>query len=80
MRGERRAYVVLAALMVVLAAASILFTVHYVRTTEREFCQVVTGVTSQPVPKPADAAANPSREQNYEWYERFVRLGRDLGC
>lgn len=65
---------------VVLFGLSILFTVNYVQSTEREFCQVITGVTSVPVPRPADPAANPSREKQYELYEQFVTLGRSLGC
>lgn len=66
--------------MVLLIGACLAFTVHYVRSTEREFCAVVTGVTAVPVPRPADPGANPSREQAFEWYERFVTLGRNLGC
>lgn len=48
--------------------------------TQRKFCGVVDGVTAVPVPRPADAAANPSRETSYEWYERFVTLHKSLGC
>jgi hypothetical protein len=54
--------------------------VVYVHYTDREFCAVVTAATQTPVARPADPAANPSREQSYEWYERFVQLGRSLGC
>jgi len=48
--------------------------------TQRKFCGVVGGFTAVPVPRPSDPAANPSRVQSYEWYERFVSLGRSLGC
>ena len=64
----------------ILFGLSILFTVHYVAASNHKFCQVVSGVTAVPVTKPADPAANPSRENQWEWYERFVRLDRDLGC
>lgn len=67
-------------LAVLLAITSIVFTVVYVRYTDREFCQVISAATETPVQKPADAAANPSREQSFEWYERFMSLGRSLGC
>lgn len=67
-------------LALVVAVTSILFTVVYVRYTDHLFCQVVTGVTATPIARPADPAANPSREQSWEWYERFVQLGRSLGC
>lgn len=66
--------------MVALVGASILFTVTYVRSTEREFCQVISGVTEVAVPRPADPAANPSREKQYELYMKFVSLGGRLGC
>lgn len=67
-------------LPVVLFGLSILFTVHYVTAADHRFCQVVRSVTATPVPRPADPAANPSRLNQYEWYERFVSLGRSLGC
>lgn len=66
--------------IVALIGASILFTVTYVRSTEREFCQVITAATQPPAAKPSDPAANPSRVQAYEWYLRFAALGRSLGC
>ncbi len=76
----RYAFVVIALLMLLLSAGNLLFTVHYVGDANRKFCQVITGVTSVPVPKPADPAGNPSREKQFELYEQFVSLGRSLGC
>lgn len=76
----RYAFVVLAALALLLSAGNLLFTVHEVSANNHKFCQVVAGVTAVPLPKPANPAANPSRENQYEWYERFVSLGRSLGC
>lgn len=46
----------------------------------REFCAVIEAATASPVPRPADPAANPSRESNYEFYIKFVQLGMRLGC
>ncbi|MGH3402016.1 MAG: hypothetical protein ACRDRJ_05765 [Streptosporangiaceae bacterium] len=90
-RNVRRAIVFLFALGIAIGVANLLFTVttsghdnqlwqEAVAASDHKFCAVVTGFTAQPVPKPADPAANPSREQNYQWFERFVRLGRSLGC
>jgi len=67
-------------LPMLIAVTSIAFTVIYVHVVNREFCQVVTGFTAVRVEQPTDPAANPSRENNWEWYERFVALGRSLGC
>lgn len=78
--GTRRAIVALFAIALVLSGLSMLFTVSYVGDSNRQFCEVITGFTSVPVQRPADPKANPSRETSYEWYERFARLGRGLGC
>ena len=66
--------------VVVLFAASLLYTAHAVSDSNHKFCGVVSAITARPVPKPADPRANPSRATSYEWYLRFVRLDRDLGC
>lgn len=78
--GAKRSVVILFVLMLLLAGTNLLFTVHQVAANDRKFCQVVTGFTAVPVPRPASPAANPSRERQYEWYQRFTRLGQDLGC
>lgn len=49
-------------------------------TTRHDFCGIVTAFIARPVPRPNDPAANPSREQNYQWYLKFVRLDHQLGC
>lgn len=66
--------------LIALIAASMLFTVNYVHDTNRDFCGVVNAATATPVERPSDPAANPSREQAWEWYQRFMDLGRSLGC
>lgn len=63
-----------------LAVTSIVFTLVYVRYEAHLFCQVITGVTSTQVPRPADPAANPSREKQYELYQKFAALSQGLGC
>jgi hypothetical protein len=78
--GALRSVVALFILMLALSAANLLFTVHYVSAANHKFCQVVTGVTAVPVPRPPDPKANPSREKQFELYEQFVALGRSLGC
>ncbi|MGH3743719.1 MAG: hypothetical protein ACRDTP_02535 [Mycobacteriales bacterium] len=80
MNRLRYAFVALSVLMLALAGVNLLFTVNTVQGNDHKFCQVITATTAAPVPKPSDPAANPSREQGYEWYLRFVQLGRSLGC
>ena len=67
-------------LVAVLAAANLLYTANAVRNSNHAWCGVVTAITAKSVPKPANPGANPSRATSYEWYLRFVQLGRDLGC
>jgi hypothetical protein len=76
----RYSFVVLVILSLLIGVTSILFTVGYVNSANRKFCQVVSATTATPVQKPADPHANPSRENQWEWYERFAALGRSLGC
>lgn len=53
---------------------------HVADSTGHKFCAIVGLATKHPVPKPADPAANPSRQQNYMGYVGAVELGRSLGC
>ena len=79
-RIQGRAVVVLFLLAAVFGVSNWYWSAHEIGTNNHKFCEVVTGVTSVPVPRPADPKANPSRETSWEWYERFVSLGRSLGC
>lgn len=79
-RARRLARAIRQNIATLLAVTSIVFTLVYVRYEAHLFCQVITGVTSTQVPRPPDPAANPSREKQYELYEKFVRLGEGLGC
>lgn len=79
-RPARRAVATLAVLVIALTATNIGFTIVWVGKSNHAWCGVVSAATATPVQRPPDPAANPSREQSWEWYERFVALGRDLGC
>lgn len=76
MKKTRYAFAVLAVLTLLVGAASIGFTV----SVEHKFCSVVTTFTSVPVSRPADPASNPSREKQFELFEKFVALAESLGC
>jgi hypothetical protein len=79
-RGARRAAVILFAINFLVAAACLWFTTFQVSSSDRQWCDTLALLTSQPVPKPADPAANPSRMQAYTLYSDFVMLRRNFGC
>jgi hypothetical protein len=75
----RYAYVILALLTLLTSGASTLFSAHQIDTNNHKFCQVITGFTATPVPKPTSPKQHAVTTQ-YEWHQRFVQLGRSLGC
>jgi hypothetical protein len=77
---ERRAYVSLAAFMVILTVAAFIYSNVQNQILEHKFCQLVDASIQTPVPKPADPKANPSREKLYEDYIVVLTLDRALGC
>jgi len=76
----RRGYVVLAVMQLLLSGLLILFIQQQIKVNDQKFCQVVTGVTVNPVEKPVDPLKTPAQEHLWVSYLRFVKLGHDLGC
>lgn len=77
---ERYSFVILVIISVLAAAIAVGISIHEIDVNNAKFCDLVRAVTSVPAPKPADAAANPSRERAYIDYQKFVQLGVRLGC
>jgi uncharacterized lipoprotein len=75
-----RSAVILVLLVALLSGASLVWNARTVSTDDHKWCAAMTLLTAHPVPKPADPAANPSREQTYRFYETFVTLQHSLGC
>jgi hypothetical protein len=50
------------------------------RQNDLRWCATLELLTSHPVPKPADPAANPSRENAYLFYSHLKDLERQFGC
>lgn len=73
-------FIILVALSLLMGALSIGVSLRAITKSNHKFCQVIISVTSNPVKKPSDPKANPSREQSWENYRNFVDLGRSLGC
>ena len=79
-KGARVAVVFLFVLSLLVGVTSVAFTLTLVNQSNHRWCDTLVLLTARPVPKPADPAANPSREQSYVLYSDFVRLRRNLGC
>jgi hypothetical protein len=77
---ERRGYIVLVGISILLSVISYIGGVRHADEDGRKFCDVTKAFIAKPVPQPADPHKNPSREQTYIWYERFLTLNHELGC
>jgi hypothetical protein len=51
-----------------------------IRHSNAQWCDTLALITSRPVPKPTDPAANPSRQESYLLYSDFVTLQNKFGC
>lgn len=81
MGKERRGYIVLVLISMILSGAVLLFGVVQERNNEHKFCDVFdTLISSSPRPTPANPKTDPSRARSYEIYVKFVALDKSLGC
>ncbi|MGH3673590.1 MAG: hypothetical protein ACRDSH_23670 [Pseudonocardiaceae bacterium] len=80
--GKRavQAFVSLVVLTLAVAVISLGYTTISVHRSAHDWCATLNLLTSQPVPKPADPAANPSRRQAYVLYSDFLDLRHRFGC
>ena len=79
-RGIAQAFVALAVLTLAVAVINLGYTTISVQRQAHDWCATLNLLTSQAVPKPADPAANPSRQQAYVLYSDFVDLRHRFGC
>lgn len=79
-KDERRAYVVLVLISVILSFFCIMFCVRLVNQSDHKWCDIVNTLVLTPVPKPTDGNAHPSRVRAYEYYKKFLELDKSLGC
>lgn len=72
--------VVLFVISVAISVGAYFAATHEVTSNNRQWCDTLSLLTSQPVPRPADPSANPSRMQGYTLYSDFVTLRQRIGC
>jgi hypothetical protein len=77
---ERRAYIILVGISVVLSLLSIMYSVRLVNGSNHQWCDIVNTIVVTPIPKPVDPKTHPSRERAYEYYQKFLKLDHSLGC
>ena len=88
--SPRRAAITLTVVAFLLLGANLLFTAHYVNSTqqaqqrqgrlvERSICTTL-GKLAALKPPPGSAAANPSRAYEQKLHATLDQLGPDLGC
>lgn len=65
-------------LSLLFAASAVLISFHEIAVNNQKFCDLLSTVV--PAPKPANPAADPSRERAYEGYVKTVKLSKSLGC
>jgi hypothetical protein len=85
-RGEpltpalRKAVIFLFLLSFTLAGTALFVASHEIGVSARKWCATLDLLTARPVPRPADPAANPSRENAYVFYADISDLRRQFGC
>lgn len=77
---DNRELIIFGVLIFAAIAACFLFAYWQVHVSQEQWCTVLNTLTRNPVPKPADPAANPSRVEAYTLYQEFVSLRGNFGC
>lgn len=74
------AAVLLCVLLLAAVGGSYALSEWTVSRNDRQWCETLDLLTSQPVPKPSDPAANPSRLGQWRLYEDFLHVRDQFGC
>lgn len=80
-KKERRAYVILAVISILLSASVLMFGIYRANQNNHKFCDLFTfALAANPVPKKPAPGADPKVIRAYEGYVKFKELTRSLGC
>lgn len=84
MTSHSQRWVMTMVLLLVLLAGSVAgnfwLTGRELAASNARWCDTLVLLTSHPVQKPASAREFPVREQQYRFYENFVKLRSEFGC
>jgi hypothetical protein len=80
LKQERRGYVVLVGISILLSVLTILFCVHLVDGANQRTCYVLQVALLHPVPKPIGVLDTPVNQALYARYLAYVKLDRELRC
>lgn len=78
---ERKAYIMLACLSLVLSVLTILFVMDRISESDHKWCQLIQ--SAQPVhppAKPLNPGVHPDQDAAYHKYKLVYDLGVSLGC
>lgn len=77
---ERRSYIVLVGISIMMSIMVILFCAKLVDGANKRTCQVLEIALSNPVPNPAGISDTQLRETLYKRYLAYGKLYRELKC
>jgi hypothetical protein len=82
---DNRVIIIASVLVIVITLAlaiggAWLLALHAQNASQHKWCTTLELLTQQRIPDPADAAANPSRENAYLFYIHLKELEREFGC
>lgn len=72
--------ILIAVLFIAGVAGSYVLGLSNLHRSQGELCTAFELLTARPVPRPADPSANPSREQNYQFYITLRQIEAAYHC
>lgn len=79
-KQERRGYVVLVAISIVLSVLTILFCANIVNGANQRTCYILRVALLNPVPNPVGVNNTPLKEALYRRYLAYQKLDKELKC
>jgi hypothetical protein len=77
---ERRAYIILVVVCVLLSLSTLMISVQAISQNNKKWCVVVNHFATAVIVKPAHPKINKELERDYERYVRYLHLAKAIGC